>query len=74
LGFEMLRRARQIAREPRNTIVAARCVDIDVATEKNRVGDYDGAIGLCRAVLEAEIRGGEMTNRGCCAGFEGRMR
>jgi class 3 adenylate cyclase len=66
LGFEMLRRARQIAIEHRNTIVAAWCVDIDMAIEKNRVGDYDGAIGLCRAVLEAEIRGGEMTNRGWC--------
>jgi hypothetical protein len=66
LGFELLDRARRVALEHRNTIVAAWCVDIDFATEKNRIGDYDGAIGLCRAVLENEIRGGEMTNRGWC--------
>ncbi|MGH3674911.1 MAG: adenylate/guanylate cyclase domain-containing protein [Mycobacterium sp.] len=66
LGFELLDRARRLALDHRNTIVAAWCVDIDVAAEKNRIGDYDGAIDLCRAVLQNEIRGGEMTNRGWC--------
>ncbi len=66
LGFELLDRARRVALEHRNLIVAAWCADIDFATEKNRIGDYDGAIGLCRAVLENEIRSGEMTNRGWC--------
>ena len=66
LGFELLSRARRVALEHRNTIVTAWCVDIDFAAEKNRIGDYDGAIDLCRAVLENEIRGGEMTNRGWC--------
>ena len=66
LGFELLDRARRVALEHRNIIVAAWCADLDFATEKNRSGDYDGAIGLCRAVLEDEIRGGEMTNRGWC--------
>jgi adenylate cyclase len=66
LGFELLDRARRVALEHRNIIVAAWCADLDFATEKNRIGDYDGAIGLCRAVLENEIRGGEMTNRGWC--------
>jgi hypothetical protein len=65
-GFELLGRARRKALEHRNTIVAAWCADIDFAAEKNRIGDYDGAIALCRAVLENEIRGGEMTNRGWC--------
>jgi class 3 adenylate cyclase len=64
LGFELLHRARRVALEHRNIIVAAWCVEIDFAAEKNRIGDYDGAISLCRAVLENEIRGGEMTNRG----------
>jgi adenylate cyclase len=66
LGFELLDRARRVAVEHRNIIVAAWCADIDFATEKNRSGDYDGAIGLCRAVLDNEIRCGEMTNRGWC--------
>lgn len=66
LGFELLDRARRVALEHRNIIVAAWCVDIDFAVEKNRLGDYDGAVSLCRAVLEHEIRAGEMTNRGWC--------
>ena len=66
LGFELLDRARRVAVEHRNIIVAAWCADIDFATEKNRSGDYDGAIDLCRAVLDNEIRCGEMTNRGWC--------
>jgi adenylate cyclase len=66
LGFELLDRARRVAIEHRNLIVAAWCADIDFATEKNRSGDYDGAIDLCRAVLNNEIRCGEMTNRGWC--------
>jgi adenylate cyclase len=66
LGFELLDRARRVALEHRNIIVAAWCADIDFATEKNRIGDYDGAIALCRAVLANEIRCGEMTNRGWC--------
>jgi adenylate cyclase len=66
LGFELLDSARRVALEHRNLIVAAWCVDIDFAAEKNRIGDYDGAIELCRGVLENEIRAGEMTNRGWC--------
>jgi hypothetical protein len=67
LGFELLGRARRVALEHRNTIVAAWCVDIDFAAEKVRIGDYDGAVDLCRAVLENEIQSGEMTNRGWCS-------
>jgi len=66
LGFEMLAGARRVALEHRNLIVAAWCVDIDFAAEKCRIGDYDGAIELCRAVLDNEIRAREMTNRGWC--------
>ena len=66
LGFELLDRARRVALEHRNIIVAAWCTDIEIAAEKVRIGDYDGAIGLCRAVLENEIQSGEMTNRGWC--------
>jgi class 3 adenylate cyclase len=66
LGFELLDRARRVALQHRNLIVAAWCVDIDLAAEKNRIGDYDGAIDLCSAALDNEIRCGEMTNRGWC--------
>ncbi|MFG1929409.1 ATP-binding protein [Mycobacterium sp. NPDC048908] len=66
LGFELLHRVRRVALEHRNLIVAAWCVDIDIAAEKIRLGDYDGAIALCRAVLADEITAGEMTNRGWC--------
>ncbi|MEB4208069.1 ATP-binding protein [Mycobacterium sp. 94-17] len=66
LGFQLLDRSRRAALEHRNIIVAAWCVDIELAAEKNRTGDYDGAISLCRAILENEIRSGEMTNRGWC--------
>lgn len=66
LGFQLLARARRAALDHRNLIVAAWCVDIDFAAEKSRIGDYGGAIDLCRAVLENEIRCGEMTNRGWC--------
>ncbi len=66
LGFELLDGARRAALEHRNLIVVAWCVDIDFAAEKNRTGDYAGAIELCRGVLENDIRAGEMTNRGWC--------
>src|SRR6201999_2515519 len=66
LGFELLRRARRVALEHRNIIVAAWCADIDFAVEKNRTGDHDASIDLCRAVLENESRSGEMSNRGWC--------
>lgn len=66
LGFNLLRRARQAALDHRNLIVAAWCIDIELAMEKNRTGDYGGAVDLCRAVLDNEVASGEMTNRGWC--------
>lgn len=66
LGFTLLHRARQAALDHRNLIVAAWCVDIELAMEKNRAGDYDGAIDLCKVVLDREVAAGEMTNRGWC--------
>ncbi len=63
-GFELLARARRVALDHRYTIIAAWCADLDLAAEKNRTGDYDGAINLCRGVLENQIRGGDGINRG----------
>jgi hypothetical protein len=65
-GLRLLIGARRAALEHRNLIIAAWCVDIELAAEKNRIGDYDGAVELCRGVLKNEIRAGEMTNRGWC--------
>ena len=45
LGFELLARARRVALEHRNLIVAAWCADIDFAAERERIGDHDGATG-----------------------------
>jgi adenylate cyclase len=64
LGFELLANARRVALNHRYTIVAAWCTDLDIAAQKNRTGDYEGAIALCRNVLENEIHSGEKLNRG----------
>jgi adenylate cyclase len=64
LGFELLANARRVALNHRYTIVAAWCTDLDIAAQKNRTGDYEGAIALCRNVLENEIDSGEKLNRG----------
>jgi adenylate cyclase len=63
-GFELLANARRVALNHRYTIVAAWCTDLDIAAQKNRTGDYEGAIALCRNVLENEIHSGEKLNRG----------
>ncbi len=64
VGFDLLAKCRQVALDHRFTIIAAWCADLDVAAEKIRTGDFDTAIDLCCDVLDAEIRGGEMMNRG----------
>ncbi|MGV0645138.1 AAA family ATPase [Mycolicibacterium sp. XJ2546] len=63
-GFELLARCRKVALDHRFTVIAAWCADLDVAAEKIRTGDFDTAIDLCRGVLEEQVRGGEMMNRG----------
>ncbi|KWX67560.1 adenylate/guanylate cyclase domain-containing protein [Mycobacterium sp. NAZ190054] len=64
LGFELLAKSRQVALEHRYTIIAAWCVDLEVAAESIRRGDHDTAVDLCRGVLESEIRAGEGVNLG----------
>jgi hypothetical protein len=63
-GFELLEHVRQTVLNHRYIMIAAFCVDLDVAAEKNRSGDYDSAIALCRSVLDRQIRTGEGINRG----------
>ncbi len=64
LGFELMAKSRQVALEHRYTIIAAWCVDLEVAAESIRRRDYDTAVDLCRGVLASEIRAGEGINRG----------
>ncbi|AFM17118.1 adenylate/guanylate cyclase family protein [Mycolicibacterium chubuense NBB4] len=64
LGFELLAKSREVALAHRYTIIAAWCVDLDVAAEAIRTGDFDTAIALVRAVLDNEERSGEGINRG----------
>ena len=63
-GFGLLEHVRQTVLNHRYIMIAAFCVDLDVAAEKNRIGDYDGSIELCRSVLDRQIRSGEGINRG----------
>ncbi len=51
-GFDMLVEAREAAVRERFTLAAAWLVDIRLAEEKARKGDFDGAIELSRAVIE----------------------
>ena len=63
-GFGLLEHVRQTVLNHRYIMIAAFCVDLDVAAEKIRTEDYDGAIELCRSVLDKQIRSGEGINRG----------
>ena len=63
-GFGLLEHVRQTVLNQRYIMIAAFCVDLDVAAEKIRTEDYAGAIELCRSVLDRQIRSGEGINRG----------
>ncbi len=64
LGFELLAKARAVALDHRYTVIAAWCVDLDLAAEAIRNGDYDTAVNLALAVLDKEQQAGEGINRG----------
>jgi adenylate cyclase len=66
-GFEMLGKARETAAQGSFYLLALPIVDIQVAREKARTGDLDGAITLARSVFDAEFNTGEMVYRGACA-------
>ncbi|MDT5006967.1 MAG: adenylate cyclase [Mycobacterium sp.] len=63
-GFQLLANAARMGHENHYTVVAVFCFDLDLAAERTRNGDLDGAIELSRNVLESQIRTGEMMNRG----------
>jgi adenylate cyclase len=64
LGFDLLAEAREAAMQERFNMVAVVIIDIELAKEKARNGDIDGAIELARAVIDGEYDTGEMIFRG----------
>jgi adenylate cyclase len=58
-GFELLAQARESAARERFTMGVIEFIDLEVAKEKARTGDVDGAIEIARAVTEAEFDSGE---------------
>jgi len=57
-GFELLARIREKALDERFMLTAVPIVDIHTASEKARLGDLDGAIGLARAVVDDLLSSG----------------
>ena len=64
LGFDLLAEAREAALQQRFNMVAVVIIDIELAKEKARNGEIDGAIELARAVIDDEYDTGEMIFRG----------
>jgi len=60
-GFTMLAMARDAALQERFSMIAVEVFDIEIAREKLRTGDIDGAIDLSRSTVEAEVANGEAT-------------
>ena len=63
-GFELLAKARKTAIEGNFYLLAIPIVDIEIAKEKARTGDLDGAIAMASTVLDDEFDTGEMVYRG----------
>jgi adenylate cyclase len=63
-GFALLAAAREAALQERFTLLAAAYVDADLAKEKIRTGDLDGAIELSRAALDDVSASGDLIGRG----------
>lgn len=66
-GFELLAKARETAEQGRFYLLALPIVDTEIAKEKARNGDFDGAIAMSQKVLEDEFDMGEMIYRGSSA-------
>jgi adenylate cyclase len=66
-GFELLAKARQTAVRGSFYLLALPIVDTEIAKEKARNGDLDGAIAMSQTVLDGEFDTGEMIYRGSSA-------
>jgi adenylate cyclase len=60
-GFTMLAMARDAALQERFSMIAVEVFDIEIARERLRHGDIEGAIDLSRSTVEAEVTHGEAT-------------
>ncbi len=62
--FDLLAPARSTAVQLKMPAVLRRVIDVELAREKARVGDLDGAVELARTVLDEQFDTGEMVTRG----------
>ncbi|MGE5697079.1 MAG: adenylate/guanylate cyclase domain-containing protein [Candidatus Sericytochromatia bacterium] len=58
-GFALLALAREASVQERFTMIAVTIIDIEIATERMRSGDLDGAVDLSRAVVEEHFAIGD---------------
>jgi len=63
-GLDLLAKAREPAVQGRFNMVVLSLMDIEVAKQKARTGDLDGAIKLLQFAVEDEFNSGEMIWRG----------
>ena len=63
-GFEMLANVREMATQQRLTMTAVSMADIQIAREKARLDDIDGAIDVAHSVIDDLLNTGEMISCG----------
>ncbi len=63
-GFDLLAQVREAGLQKRISIMVVPVVDIQIAKERLRTGDLDGAIELSRTVIDDLFSWGEMIYRG----------
>ena len=63
-GFDLLAQVREAGLQERISVMVVPVVDIQIAKERLRTGDLDGAIELSRAVIDDLFSRGEMIYRG----------
>jgi adenylate cyclase len=61
-GFELLATAREEAVREQSTMVLLAPIDLELAKEKARNGELDGAIEMLRAIVEGEVSAGGVAN------------
>jgi adenylate cyclase len=64
VGFDFLAKAREVIVDEQLTVTLRRMSDIEIARQRARSGDPDGAIDLATTVLAEQFDTGEMIFRG----------
>jgi adenylate cyclase len=62
--FDLLAPARSTVVQLKMPTVLRRVIDVELAREKRRIGDLDGAVELARSILDEQFDTGEMVIRG----------